>query len=108
MAYRLALSIHLLKIHIVFHMYLVKKVVLNPSQVLSQMAIEIREDLIYEVKPVKVIDWREKHLWNKVVPEGKVIWRKSQVENDTLERELEIKRKYLELFLEEGDFLFHI
>jgi hypothetical protein len=29
------------------------------------------------------------------------------VENETLERELEIKRKYLELFLEEGDFLFY-
>jgi len=107
MAYRLALSIHLSKIHIVFHMYLVKKVVLDSSQVLSQMAIEIREDLIYEVKPVKVTDLREKHLWNKVVPEGKVIWKKSQVENETLERELEIKRKYLKLFLEEGDFLFY-
>jgi hypothetical protein len=45
-----------------FHMYLVKKVVLDPSQVLSQMAIGIREDLIYEVKSVKVTDRREKHL----------------------------------------------
>jgi len=62
MAYRLALSVHLSKIHIVFHMYLVRKVVLDSSQVLSQMAIEIREDLIYEVKPVKVTDLREKHL----------------------------------------------
>jgi hypothetical protein len=43
-------------------MYLVKKVVLDSSQVLSQMAIEIREDLIYEVKPVKVTNLREKHL----------------------------------------------
>jgi len=62
MAYRLALSIHLSKIHIVFHMYLVKKVVLDPSQALSQMAIEIQEDLIYEVKLVKVTDQRETHL----------------------------------------------
>jgi hypothetical protein len=43
-------------------MYLVKKVVLDPSQALSQMAIEIQEDLIYEVKLVKVTDQRETHL----------------------------------------------
>jgi len=56
---------------------------LEPSQVLLQMPMEIRGDLTLKVKPIKIIDRGEKTLHNKMVPLIKVMWRNSQVEEET-------------------------
>jgi len=56
---------------------------LEPSQVLLQMPMEIRGDLTLKVKPIKIIDRVEKTLHNKMVPLIEVIWRNSQVEEET-------------------------
>lgn len=56
---------------------------LEPSQVLLQMPMEIRGDLTLKVKPIKIIDRVEKTLHNKMVPLIKVMWRNSQVEEET-------------------------
>jgi hypothetical protein len=44
----------------------------------------------------------EKTLRNKRVPLVRVLWRNSQIEKETWERELKIKEKYFHLFLESG------
>jgi hypothetical protein len=47
------------------------------------MPMEIRGDLTLKVKPIKIIDRVEKTLHNKMVPLIEVIWRNSQVEEET-------------------------
>jgi hypothetical protein len=48
------------------------------------------------------MDRSEKTLRNKRVSLVRVLWRNSQIEEETWERELEIKEKYPHLFLESG------
>ena len=51
-AYRLELPAYLDKIHNVFHMSLLRKAKINPSQVLPHDPMKIKGDLTMEAKPV--------------------------------------------------------
>ena len=64
--------------------------------------MEVKEDLTLETRPVKIMDQSEKTLRNKRVPLVRVLWRNSQIEEETWERESEIKEKYPHLFFESG------
>jgi len=57
-AYKLALPSHLAKIHEVFHVSMLqkKKREKDPSQMIPQVPLKIKEDLIIEVKLVKILD----------------------------------------------------
>jgi hypothetical protein len=101
-AYCLKLLAHLKKIHNVFHVSLLRKVEVDPSRVLPLVPMEVKEDLTLETKPVKIIDRSEKTLRNKRVSLVRVLWRNSKIEEETWERESEIKEKYPHLFLESG------
>jgi hypothetical protein len=74
-AYRLRLPPSLEKIHSVFHILLLKKAEIDPSLFLPQVPIEIKEDLMLEVKLVKILDRSEKELRNKKVQLVKILWR---------------------------------
>jgi hypothetical protein len=101
-AYRLKLPAHLEKIHNVFHVSLLRKAEVDPSRVLPPVPMEVKEDLTLETRPVKIMDRSEKTLRNKRVSLVRVLWRNSQIEEETWERESEIKEKYPHLFLESG------
>ena len=101
-AYRLALPPHLAKIHDVFHVFLLRKVEVDPSRVLPQIPLEIDENLTFEMKPVKVLGYNVKELRNKKIPMIKILWRNSQIKEVTWERESQMKQKHLELFLDSG------
>ena len=58
----------------------------------------IREDLTMEVQPMQIMDRSIKELRNKKVSLGKVLWRNSQIKEETWERESEMKKKYPGLF----------
>jgi hypothetical protein len=60
--------------------------------------IKVREDLTLKTKPVKIVDRSEKVLRNKRVPLVSVLWRNSQIKEETWERESKIKKKYPHLF----------
>ena len=47
---------------------------------------------------MKILDRKEKELRNKIVPLVRVLWRSRFVEEETWEREDEIKKRYPELF----------
>jgi len=55
-AYKLALPLHLTKIHNVFHVSMLRKVEIDLTRVLPQVPIEIEEDLTLKVKLVKILD----------------------------------------------------
>ncbi|KAI5317332.1 hypothetical protein L3X38_037039 [Prunus dulcis] len=50
--YRLTLPPELSQIHDVFHVSMLRKYVPNPSHVLEQQPMELREDLMYKEQPV--------------------------------------------------------
>ena len=82
-AYKLALSPDLARVHDVFNVSMVKKYVSDPSHVLPEMSIEVREDLTSEERPVTIMDRRVKRLRNKEIPLVKVLWRNHNVEEAT-------------------------
>ena len=55
-AYWVALSPKITKVHNVFYVSILKKYVSNHTQLLSQELIEVHEDLTYEEKPIQIND----------------------------------------------------
>jgi hypothetical protein len=101
-AYRLELPVYLDKIHNVFHVSLLRKAKIDPSRVLPQVPMKIKGDLTMKTKPVKILDRDEKLLSNKRVLLVRVLWRSSQIEEETWERESEMKEKFPHLFSDIG------
>ncbi|KAL5570607.1 hypothetical protein UlMin_027182 [Ulmus minor] len=95
-AYRLALPPNLASVHNVFHVSMLKKYVSDKSHVLEQEPIEIHEDLSFEEKPVRILDYKIKTLRNKDIPLVKVLWRNQKTEEATWEREEEMRTSYPE------------
>jgi len=81
----------LAKVHNVFHVSLLRKADVNPSRVLPQVPVEVKKDLTLEVRTIKILDWGKKELRNKKVLIIRVLWRSSQIEEETWERESEMR-----------------
>ncbi|KAL6223495.1 hypothetical protein ACLB2K_006881 [Fragaria x ananassa] len=59
LAYRLALPSELSRIHNVFHVFMLRKYIVDPSQVLEEQPISLQKDLSYEEEPVHILDRKE-------------------------------------------------
>ena len=55
-AYRLRLPPELAIIHDVFHVSMLRKYISDPSHVLRDQPVELKEDLNYEERPVQIVD----------------------------------------------------
>jgi hypothetical protein len=55
--------------------------------VLPQVLVEIQRDLTLEMKPIQIMDHSKKELRNKRILVVKILWRSSQVEEQTWKRE---------------------
>jgi hypothetical protein len=97
-AYRIPLPPHLDMIHNVFHVSMLWKADLDSTRILPQIPMEVREDLTMVIQPVQIMDRSIKELQNKKVSLIKVLWRNSQIEEETWERESEMMKKYPRLF----------
>jgi len=75
-----------------------RKAKIYPPRVLPQVPMKIKGDLTIEANPVKILDRDEKVLSNKRVPLVRVLWRSSRIEEETWERESEMKEKFAHLF----------
>ena len=100
-AYRLALPPQLSGVHNVFHVSMLRKYEPDPSHVLDWTDLEVDEDVSYEERPVRVLDKRDRVLRGKTIPLVKVLWKHHGVEEATWERELEVREKYPDLFVDE-------
>ena len=85
-------------VHNVFHVSMLQNFISDPSHIITYDGLEIEENLCFEEKPVKILDRKEKELRNKIVPLVRVLWRSRFVEEETWEREDEMKKRYPELF----------
>ncbi|KAA0066441.1 putative Retrotransposon protein [Cucumis melo var. makuwa] len=70
----------------------------DPSHVLQEQPVELKEDLSYVEEPVQILDKKEQVLRNKTILLIKVLWRHHGVEEATWEPEDQMKKRYLILF----------
>ena len=96
--YRLELPIELARIHDVCHVSMLRKYIPNPSHVLQEQPVELKEDLSYVEEPVQILDKKEQVLGNKTIPFIKVLLRHHGVEEATWEPEDQMKKRYPILF----------
>ncbi|MCI25454.1 hypothetical protein A2U01_0046645, partial [Trifolium medium] len=67
-AYRIALPPILSQIHYVFHVSQLRKYILDPSHVIMPDDIQLKENLSFEVPPIKIADRKTKRLRTKEIP----------------------------------------
>ena len=97
-AYRLRLPLELAIIHDVFHVSMLRKYIADPSYVLRDQSVELKEDLTYEERPVQIVDRKDQVLQNEVIPLVKVLWMNHAREEATWEREDQMQIQYPHLF----------
>ena len=86
-AYHLELSVELEHVHNMFHISQLRKYILDPDHTIVSEPIEIAEDLVYEERPVQILDRRIKQLRNKQIPLVKVLWTNHTSQEATWETE---------------------
>ena len=72
-AYRLDLPPELSKVHNVFHVSMLCKYIPDPSHILIDHPVELKDNLTYKEQPMQIVDRREQILRNKVIPLVKVL-----------------------------------
>ncbi|KAI5334174.1 hypothetical protein L3X38_024307 [Prunus dulcis] len=97
-AYRLALPLDLSRLHDVFHVSMLRKYISDPSHVLEEQPIELKEDLTYVEQPVQILDRKMQVLRSREIPFVKVLWRSHTVEEATWEPEDQMREQYPYLF----------
>ncbi|XP_019195822.1 PREDICTED: uncharacterized protein LOC109189665 [Ipomoea nil] len=98
LAYWLALPMELERVHNVFHISQLKINVHDPAHVLPPEVIPLDEDLTYEERPLRILDFKTRDTCRKSVKMVKVWWTHHNVEEATWELESTMRERYPELF----------
>jgi hypothetical protein len=99
-AYQIAMPSFLSNIHDVLHVSQLRKYVPDPSHVIESDDIEMKDNLTFEVPPIRIDDRSVKSLRGKEVPLVKVIWNQ-KTGDATWEREDKMREQHPELFASE-------
>ena len=99
-AYRLKLPPELSRIHDTFHVSMLRKYIPDPSHVMTEQSVQLKENLTYEETPVQIVDRKEQVLRSKVIPLVKVLWKNHEREAGTWEPKAQMRRQYPQLFSE--------
>ncbi|XP_073154215.1 uncharacterized protein [Henckelia pumila] len=94
LAYRVALPPNLDGVHNVFHVSMLRKYVSNPSHVLSVEPLQLSPHMMYEERPIRILDRQERRLRNKSISIIKVRWQNHSDEEATWEAEADIRTRY--------------
>ena len=97
-AYKLKLPPELSRIHDTFHVSMLRKYIPDPSHVLREQPVQLKENLTYEKIPVQIVDRKEQVLRSKVIPLVKVLWKNHEREAATWEPEAQMRHQYPHLF----------
>ena len=96
--YEIALPLELSQVHPVFHVSMLRKYVPDPSHVVEYQPLDIQPNITYKERLIRILDWKEQVLRNKIIPYIKILWRNSGLEESTWESEAFICRQYPQLF----------
>ncbi|TYK03797.1 pol protein [Cucumis melo var. makuwa] len=97
-AYRLALPSSFSAVHDVFHVFMLRRYVADPTHVVDFEPLQISENLSYEEQPVEILAREVKKLRNREISLVKVLWQNHGVEEATWERKEGMRAQYPELF----------
>ena len=97
-AYKVQLPVELRAIFPVFHVSQLKKCLRVPEERVEVRDIKLKSDLVYEEKPVAVVDRKERVTRNRVVKFYKVLWSNHVEEDATWEMEDYLKEVYKTFF----------
>jgi len=97
-AYKVQLPVELRAIFPIFHVSQLKKFLHVPKERVEVCDIKLKSDLVYEEKPVVVIDRKERVTQNHVVKFYKVLWSNHGEEDATWETEDYLKEVYKTFF----------
>ena len=97
-AYRLKLPSELSRIHDIFHVSMLRKYIPDPSHMLREQPVQLKENLAYEETHVQIVDRKEQVLRSKVIHLVKVLWKNHERETATWEPEARMRRQYPQLF----------
>ena len=86
-AYRLKLPPELSRIQDPFHVTMLRTYIPDPSHVLREQPVQLKENLTYEETPLQIVDRKEQVLRSKVIHLVKVIWKNHEREAATWEPE---------------------
>ena len=89
-------------VHDVFHVSMLRKYVHDPSHILQHPEVEYTPMEREEVRPVRILDARDKQLRNKTIRLVKVQWQGRSTEEATWEREDEVRANHPGLFENTG------
>ena len=95
---RFALPPELSQVHPVFHVSMLQKYVPDSSHVVEYQPLDIQPNMTYKERPIRILDWKEQVLKNKVIPYVRILWRNGGLEESTWESEAFIRRQYPQLF----------
>ncbi|XP_057532956.1 uncharacterized protein LOC130810848 [Amaranthus tricolor] len=99
-AYRLALPNELGKVHDVFHISQLKRYVPDKAHVLDPEPLDLDENLSYEEKPIKILDFKVCSTRRKDINMVKVFWANQRKQEATWETEDSMREKYPQRFAE--------
>ena len=105
-AYRLVLPLALSGIHNVFHVFMLRKYIPEPSHVLNYDQLQIKDDLSYEEVPIEILDRKEHMLRTKSIPLVKVLWKNHALKEASWERKDIMQSRYPDLFHNQGMYNF--
>ncbi|WMV50642.1 hypothetical protein MTR67_044027 [Solanum verrucosum] len=97
-AYELELSIELASMHPIFHVFMLKKCLEDPTSIVPLEGLGVKENLSYEEVSVEILDRQFKKLRNKEVASVNVMWRNQLVEGSTWEAEADMMSRHPHLF----------
>ena len=101
----LDLSTELEHVHNVFHISQFRKYVPDPKHIIITELVEVVENLMYEKRPVQILDYRVKQLRNKSILLVKVLWTNHNTSEATWETKEDMRSKYPYLFEVQTMFL---
>ncbi|KAL1290233.1 uncharacterized protein LOC107620444 [Arachis ipaensis] len=97
-AYRIALPPYLSNLHDEFHVSQIRRYTPDASHVLKPEPIQVREDQIPPVIPIRNDDTNIKRLHKKRILLVRVMWSRVGIKEHTLELESNIRKDYPHLF----------
>ena len=77
---------------------MLRRYIPDPSHVLRDQPVELKDYLTYNEQPMQIVDRREQILRNKVIPLVKVLWGNHRIKEATWESKAQMRSQYPQLF----------